>query len=70
MFPISLVDVPMKWWTEFYSWQDYGGIPRTGKTLKIHEIVKNFGKLFETVEDIDAYIENIDENGDLEIRKQ
>ena len=35
--------------------------------MKIHEIVKNFSKPFETVEDIDAYIENIDENGNLEI---
>ena len=33
----------------------------------IHEIIKNFSKHFETVEDIDAYIKNIDENGNLEI---
>ena len=64
---ISLVDVPINWWTEFSTWEDYRGLLRTGTTLKIHEIVKNFSKPFETVEDIDAYIENIDENGNLEI---
>ena len=59
---ISLVKVPSNWWTEFSSLQDYTGI-----TLKIHEIVKNFNKHFETDEDIDAYFKNIDENGNLEI---
>ena len=52
----------MSWWTEFSSWPDYRGLLRTGTTLKIHEIVKNFSKHFETVKDIDAYIKNIDEN--------
>ena len=64
---ISLADIPMNWWTEFSSWQDYRGLLRTGTTLKIHEIVKNFSKYFETVENVDAYIENIEENGNLEI---
>ena len=64
---ISLDDVPINWWTEFSTWEDYRGLLRTGTILKIHEIVKNFSKPFETVEDIDAYIENIDENGNLEI---
>ena len=58
---ISLADIPMNWWTEFSSWQDYRGLLRTGTTLKIHEIVQNFSKYFETVEDTDAHIENIDE---------
>ena len=38
-----------------------------GPTLMIHEIIKNFSKHFETVEDIDAYIKNIDENSNLDI---
>ena len=53
--------------TKFSSWQDYIGLLRTGTTLKIREIVKNFSKYFETVENIDANIENIHENGNLEI---
>ena len=64
---ISLVDVPMDWWTEFSSWHDFRGFLWTGTKLKIHEIVKNFSKRFETVDDIDAYIENINKNGNLEI---
>ena len=35
--------------------------------MNSHKFVKNFSKHFETFEDIDAYIENIDENGNLEI---
>ena len=35
--------------------------------MEIHEKVKNFSNPFDTVEDIDAYIENIDESGNLEI---
>ena len=55
---ISLVDVHLNWWTEFWQfWQDYRGLLSTGTTLKIHEIVKNFSKYFETVENIDAHIE-------------
>ena len=49
----------MNWWTEFSSWQDYKGLLHTGKTLKIHEIVKNISKHFETVENNDSYIKNI-----------
>ena len=64
---ISLVDVPMNWWKEFSSRHEFRGLLCTKTKLKIHEIVKNFSKHFETVEDIDAYIENIDENGNLEI---
>ena len=43
----------------FSTWEDYRGLLRTGTILKIHEIVKNFSKPSEIVEDIDAYIENI-----------
>ena len=39
-FFYSVVEVPMNWCTEFYSWQNYRGLLRTGTTLKIHEIVK------------------------------
>ena len=63
----SISLVPFNVWTEFSTWEDYRGLLRTGTILKIHEIVKNFSKPFETDEDIDAYIENIDENGNLEI---
>ena len=64
---MSLVDVPMNWCTEFSTWKDYRGLLRTGTILNIHEIVRNFNKTFETIEDIDAYIKNIDENGILKL---
>ena len=56
----------MNWWTIFSSWQDFKGLPRTETKLTIHEIVKNFTKGLEDMKDTDAYIENIDDNGNLE----
>ena len=35
--------------------------------MKIHELVKNFSKHIEADEDIDAYIETIEENANLDI---
>ena len=64
---ISFVDVPMNWWTTFSSWQDFKGLLRTETKLTIHEIVKNLTRGLEDMNDTDAYIENIDENGNLEI---
>ena len=46
---------------------DCRGLLHTGTILKIHETENNSSKPLETVTDIDAYIGNIDENGNLEI---
>ena len=63
---ITLFDVPMNWWTKFSSWQDFKGLLRTETKLTIHEIVKNLTEGLEDMKDTDAYIENIDDNGNLE----
>ena len=64
---ISSLDVPVNWWTEFSSWQDFRGLLRTGTKLAIHEIVENFCRSFVALENIGADIVNIEENGNVEI---
>ena len=64
---ISSLDVPVNWWTEFSSWQDFRGLLRTGTKLAIHEIVENFSRHFEAFKNISADIVNTDENGNVEI---
>ena len=64
---ISSLDVPVNWWTEFSSWQDFRGLLRTGTKLAFHEIVENFSRHFEALDNIGADIVNIDENGNVEI---
>ena len=59
--------VPVNWWTDFSSWQDFRGLLRTGTELAIHKVVKKFNRNLETFEGIEAYVENIDENGNIEI---
>ena len=38
---ISSCIVPVNWWTDFSSWQDFGGLLRSGIKLAIHEVVEN-----------------------------
>ena len=64
---ISSINVPLNWWTDFSKWEDFRGLLRTGTKLAIHEVVESFSRQFEVLEDIDAYIENIDETGNVEI---
>ena len=63
----SSLDVPVNWWTEFTSRQDFRGLLCTGTSLAFHKIVENFSRHFEALENISADIENIDENGNVEI---
>ena len=64
---IYIYNVPVNWWTDFSSWQDFGGLLRSGIKLAIHEVVKNLNINLATLEDFEAYVENIDENGNIEI---
>ena len=64
---ISSYNVPVNWWTDFSSWQDFRGLLRSGIKLAIHEVVENLNRNLVTPEDFEAYVENIDENGNIEI---
>ena len=64
---ISSYNVPVNWWTDFSSWQDFRGLLRSGIKLAIHEVVENLNRNLVTQEGFEAYVENIDENGNIEI---
>ena len=64
---ISSSPVPLNWWTEFSSWQDFRALLCTGSRLSMHTVVENLNHKFEAIEISDAYVESIDENGDIEI---
>ena len=64
---ISSSPVPLNWWTEFSSWQDFRALLRTGSRLSIHTVVENVNQKFEAIENADAYVETIDENGNIEV---
>jgi hypothetical protein len=64
---ISSSPVPLNWWTEFSSWQDFRALLRTGSRLSIHTAVENLNQQFEAIENADAYVETIDENGNIEV---
>jgi hypothetical protein len=63
---ISSSPVPLNWWTEFSSWQDFRALLSTGNRLSIHTIVENLNHKLEAIENVDAYVETIDENGNIE----
>ena len=62
---ISTCNVPLQWWTEFSSWQDFRALLHTGTKLAIHEVVENLSKNIVGMENIIAFNENIDKNGNL-----
>ena len=64
---ISSYNVPLNWWTDFSSWQDFRGLLRSGIKLAIHEVVENLNRNLVIPEGFEAYVENIDENGNIEI---
>ena len=64
---ISSDTVPVNWWTEFSSWEDFRGLLRTGTKLSIHTVVENLTSNMETLESFDTYVETVDENGNIEI---
>ena len=64
---ISSSPVPLNWWTEFSSRQDFRALFRTGSRLSMHTVVENLKHIFEAIEIADAYVETINENGNIEI---
>ena len=59
---ISSFHVPVNWWIDFSTWQDFRGLLRSGIKLAIHEVVENLNRNLVTSEGFEAYVENIDEN--------
>ena len=43
---ISSYNVPVNWWTDFSSWQDFRGLLRSGAEFTIHKVVENFYRMF------------------------
>ena len=62
---ISSSPVPVNWWTEFYSWQDFSALLCTGNRLPIHNVVEELNQKLEAKDNVDAYVEAIDENGNV-----
>jgi hypothetical protein len=58
--------VPLNWWTEFSTWQDFRALLCTGSRLSIYPVAENFNQKFEAIENADACVETIDENGNIE----
>ena len=61
-----MISVPLNWWTKFSSWQDFRALLRTGRRLSMHTVVENLNHIFEAIDIADAYVETIDENGNIE----
>jgi hypothetical protein len=57
----------LKWWTEFSSWQDFITLLRTGSRLSIHTVVENVYRKLEAIQNVVAYVETIEENGNIEV---
>jgi hypothetical protein len=57
---------PLNWLAEFSSWQDFRALLRTG-SRSIHTVVENMNRKLEAIENVDAYVETIDENGNIEV---
>jgi hypothetical protein len=62
---ISSSLVPLNWWTEFSTWQDFRALLRTGNKLYIHTVVENLKRKLEAIENVD--VETINENGNIEV---
>ena len=60
---ISLQDVPKNWWTELSTWRDFQALIRTGTLLSVQRVVEHIGE----INYIDATLEMIDDNGNIEI---
>ena len=58
---ISSSLVPLNWWTEFSTWQDFRALLRTGNRLSIHTVVENLNRKLEAIENVDAYVETIEQ---------
>ena len=57
----------MNCWTDFLSFQEFIGLLRSEIKLAIHEVVENFNINLVTQKGFEAYVGNIDKNGNIEI---
>ena len=64
---ISLQDIPKNWWTEFSTWRDFQALLRTGTLLSVHRVVEQIGSEFGKIDNIEATLEMIDDNGNMDI---
>ena len=60
---ISLRHVPKNWWTEFSAWRDFQALIRTGTLLSVQRVVERIGSEFGKIDNIEATLEMIDDNG-------
>ena len=65
---ISSSSIKSNWWTEFSSWEDFKVLLRTGSKLSIHRVVAKFRRDFKYLQNAKAYIETIDDNGDIVVQ--
>ena len=63
---ISLQDVPKNWWTEFSTWRDFQALIPTGTLLSVRR-KERIGSKFGKIDNIEATLEMIDDNGNMEI---
>ena len=66
---ISLLDVPKNSWTELSTWRDFQALIRTGTAtlLSVHRVVEQIESDFGMINEIDATLKMIDDNGNVEI---
>ena len=64
---ITSKEVTTNWWSEFSTWEDFWGIIRSGTNLSIHKVVSRINESLESLPNSSAYIEWIDENGNIQI---
>ena len=65
---ISSSSIKSNWWTEFSSWKDFKALPCTGSNLSIHTVVAKLRRNFECFANVDAYIETVDDNGNIVVQ--
>ena len=65
---ISSSSIKSNWWTEFSSWEDVKALLHTGSKLSIHTVVAKFRRDFKYLQNAKAYIETIDDNGDIVVQ--
>ena len=51
----------------FSTWRDFQALIRTGTPLSVHKVVEHIVRDFGELNDIDATLEMIDDNGNMEI---
>jgi hypothetical protein len=69
---ISSSSVCLNWRTDFSAWKDVRAFLHTGNRLSIillsiHNVVENWNRKLEAIENVDDYLETIDEDRNIEV---